>query len=146
MTSKETLERNIAMADQWFAQRHAMQLAKAAGLDPYTAVEQRYNVPPQMLDISPFPHQYAGRGVGSSLGGSHQAEHQPLTHEKDQSSAGGGPAQPKEAATGPATTSDGEETRTALSAARASQVGGELDTSRSCIKAALVLTAVSAMG
>lgn len=106
MTSKETLERNIRIADAWFAQRNSMQLARAAGLDPYTAVEQRFNVPPSTLDISPFPHQYTppaarGRGVSGPVGDSNQTEQ---THEKDQTIAeASGPAQPEVAATAPAT-------------------------------------------
>ena len=44
------------------------------------------------------------QGEGGSLGGSHQSAAGALTHEKDQSSAEGGAAQPEQAPARPATT------------------------------------------
>ena len=38
------------MAQGFFKQQHAMQRAKNAGEDPYTAVEQQYGMPPSLLD------------------------------------------------------------------------------------------------
>ena len=53
------------MADGFFKQQHAMQRARAAGEDPYTAIEQHFGMPPTILDtmMPGGPGRPAGRGV-----------------------------------------------------------------------------------
>ena len=45
-TTPEQLQRNLAIAKGWYKQSHAMHRASAAGVDPYTAIDQRSAVPP----------------------------------------------------------------------------------------------------
>ncbi|CAL5224545.1 g7244 [Coccomyxa viridis] len=59
-TTPEQLQRNIAIADHWFAQARAWHQAKAAGQDPYAAIEQPLSVPPMFLEDK-FAHQFAPR-------------------------------------------------------------------------------------
>ena len=60
-TTPEQLQRNIAMADAFFKQQHAMQRARAAGEDPYTAIEQHFGMPPTILNYDARGARVASR-------------------------------------------------------------------------------------
>lgn len=92
---------------------------ESASKEPYYPPDEGYSTPPENLAAG-SPQSFtsegsssqhaeaspagAGRGDRGSLGGSYQAEHQPLRQEKDQTIAGGEAAQPEEAAARPALT------------------------------------------
>lgn len=64
-TTPEQMQRNLAMAKGFFKQQHAMQRARNAGEDPYTAVEQQFGMPPSILEcmMPGGPGWPEGRGV-----------------------------------------------------------------------------------
>lgn len=46
----ENFQERLAWAKGFHKQQHAMQRARAAGADPYTAIAQRFGMPPSILD------------------------------------------------------------------------------------------------
>ena len=44
------MQERLATGKGFFKQQHAMQRARAAGVDPYTAIAQRFGMPPPFLD------------------------------------------------------------------------------------------------
>ncbi len=50
-TTPEQFQRNLAMAKGWYKQSHAMHRASAAGVAPYTAIDQSLAVPPMFPNL-----------------------------------------------------------------------------------------------